>query len=174
MQNGVKAALAAGAIVALGAAGFAQDAVAYDNYRGHGYHGGYDKHGKGRHHRSFRGHGFDRLMERFDTNGDKELTQEELDAARQDLLKKHDGDGNGSLTLEEFQALWLEFMRKQMVRSFQHIDEDGDGIVTTDEFIKPFSNAITHMDRNDDGVLNSDDRRRGHNKKNKEKMQQEN
>ncbi len=175
MQNGLKAVLAAGAIAALGATSFAYDAIAYDNHRGHGYQDGYDKHhGKGRHHRSFRGHGFDRMMERFDSNGDKELTQDELNAARQDLLKKHDGDANGELTLEEFQTLWLEFMRKQMVRSFQHIDEDGDGIVTADEFIKPFSGAIGHMDRNDDGVLNSDDRRRGHKKKNKEKMQQEN
>ena len=166
MRNGLKAALAAGAIVAVGATGFAHETLAYDSYRGHGYHDGYDKHhGKSRHHRSYRGHSYSRLMERFDSDGNNELTQEELDAARRDLLAKHDGDGNGELTLEEFQMLWLEFMHKKMVRSFQHIDEDGDAKITADEFVKPFSEAVRHMDRNGDDVLNSDDRRRGHHKR---------
>ena len=64
------------------------------------------------------------------------------------------------MTLEEFQALWAEFMRKRMVRGFQHIDEDGDAVITVEEFLKPFSEAVEHMDRNGDGILNKDDRKR--------------
>jgi hypothetical protein len=170
MRNGLKAALAAGAIAALGAAGFAQQSIAYDKHRGHGYHGGYGKHdSSNRHHRSYRGHGFNRMMERFDKDGNQELTQDELNAARQDLLAKHDGDTDGKLTLEEFQMLWLEFMRKKMVRSFQHLDADGDAVISADEFVEPFSEAVRHMDRNGDGVLNSDDRRHGHNKSDDDK-----
>ena len=159
MKTGLKTALAAGMIAAVGLAGAAYSVQAYDN---DGYHHGHGKHHKYKgHHKSYKGHSYKRLMERFDSNDDNELTQDELDAARRELLAKHDGDKNGSLTLEEFETLWLEFMRKQMVRGFQRLDQDGDAVITADEFVEPFSEAVSHMDRNDDGKLNSDDRRRG-------------
>lgn len=157
MLNGLKTVLAAGVIAAAGLAGAAGTAQAYDN---DGYHHG--KHHKTKHHhKRYKGHSYKRMMERFDSNDDNELTQAELDAARRELLGKHDADNSGTLTLEEFQTLWLEFMRRQMVRGFQRLDVNGDAVITADEFIEPFSEAITHMDRNDDGKLNSDDRRRG-------------
>jgi len=172
MRNGLKAALLAGAVTAFGVTGFAYTAQAsnsdgyYQHHMGHGKHHRY--HGKKHHrkharkhrrHHSYQGHGFKRMMERFDANTDNELSQDELNTARKNLLAKHDGDKNGDLTLEEFQALWLEFMHKQMVRSFQHLDQDGDASVTVEEFLEPFSEAVAHMDRNGDGVLNGKDRR---------------
>ena len=164
MAYGLKAALAAGAVIIIGSAGLAATSAPADaghKKSGHGYHGKHHgKHHGKRHHRKHRGHGYKRLMERFDANGDKQLTQVELDTARTALLNKHDANGDGKLSLEEFQALWAEFMRKRMVRGFQHIDEDGDAVITVEEFLKPFSDAVENMDRNGDGILNKDDRKR--------------
>jgi len=155
MRNALKAGLAVGVVATVATAGFAMQVDANDGYRHHGQH---DRHHY-RHHR-FLGHDYSRLMERFDADDNDELTQDELDAARKDLLAKHDADKNGELSLDEFKALWLEFMHRRMVRGFQQLDEDGSASVTVDEFIKPFSKAVSHMDRNGDGKLNSDDRRR--------------
>jgi hypothetical protein len=170
MRKRTKIALAAGALVLAGAAGLSTLAVA--DYRGS--HGGkYDKAGYGAHHRGhhgwgrhgdwhgkqrFGGWGMNRLFERFDMNNDGKLTQEEVDEARTALLAKHDTDKDGKLTLAEFEKLWLEVMYRRMVRGFQRIDQDGDAALTVNEFLKPFSKVVEHMDRNDDGALDNEDR----------------
>ncbi|MGI9381588.1 MAG: EF-hand domain-containing protein [Methyloligellaceae bacterium] len=107
-----------------------------------------------------RGHSIERLLERFDTDKDGKLTQEELDAARKDLLANHDADKDGSLSLKEFESLWIEVMRRRMVRGFQRLDGDGDAAVTLEEFLKPFAHTVEVMDRNGDGVVSRSDRRR--------------
>lgn len=169
MRKGTKIALAAGALALAGAIGVSSLAIA--DYRGHGggkhhgwkyqgmkHHAGYRQggwHGKKR----YKGWGMERLMERFDVDGDGKLTQAEVDEARKALLAKHDGDGDGKLTLAEFEKLWLEVMRQRMVRGFQRIDRDGDAAITSEEFLKPFSKVVERMDRNDDGALDKEDRR---------------
>lgn len=159
MRTVTKAILAAGAIVVAGAAGFATFAAA-----DYGRHGGW-KHQGGGHHGHMggyakRGHGMAMMLERFDANKDGKLTQEELDGSRKELLAKHDADKDGKLSLKEFETLWMEFMHKRMVRGFQRIDEDGDAVITLEEFMKPYSDAVSRMDRNDDGVLDKEDRKR--------------
>ena len=111
-------------------------------------------------------------MERFDTDKDGKLTQQELDDARKTLLAAHDSDKDGKLTLAEFETLWLEVKRERMVRGFQRIDRNGDASISLDEFIKPYADLVSRMDRNNDGVLDREDRRfrgwrgRGHEEKN--------
>ena len=120
--------------------------------RGHGGmhgHGGMWRH---------RGKGIERLLERFDADKDGELTQAELDASRKELLEKYDTDKDGKLSLSEFERLWLEVMRRRMVRSFQYIDEDGDAAITVDEFLKPYADTVERMDRNGDGAISRHDR----------------
>jgi Ca2+-binding EF-hand superfamily protein len=169
MRKGTKIALAASALVLAGAAGLSSLAIA-DSRSSHGWghhgmgHKGMRHHGMGhkgmRHHgMGHKGKGMHRMMERFDTNEDGKLTQEELDEARKKLLAAHDGDKDGKLSLAEFEKLWLEVKRQRMVRSFQRIDRDGDASITLDEFLKPYAKMIERMDRNDDGVLDSEDRR---------------
>ena len=69
-------------------------------------------------------------------------------------------DSDGSLTLEEYQALWLDAMRERMVDRFQAHDDDGDAIVTVEEFGEFYSSIVRHVDRNDDGQITRDDLRR--------------
>lgn len=118
-------------------------------------HGGMHGHGGMWRHRGKR---IERLLERFDADKDGELTQAELDASRKELLEKYDTDKDGKLSLSEFERLWLEVMRRRMVRSFQYIDEDGDAAITVDEFLKPYADTVERMDRNGDGAISRDDR----------------
>lgn len=109
-------------------------------------------------HRGARGMGFGMmLMDTYDTNGDRSLTQQEIDAARAAQLAEFDANGDGALTLAEYEALWLDAMRERMVDRFQAHDDDGDGTVTTEEFGEEFADLVTRFDRNGDGELNAED-----------------
>ena len=97
------------------------------------------------------------LIEDHDTDGDGAVTQEEVDAARQDRLKEFDKDGNGQLSITEYEALWLDAMRQRMVRRFQRHDRDGDGQVTADEFGRQNARMVMMHDRTGDGRLSIED-----------------
>jgi Ca2+-binding EF-hand superfamily protein len=123
-----------------------------------------ERHGRwfdrGRHHGH---HGWQRrgehLFDSFDSNSDGKLTQAEVDQVRRDRFTKFDTDTDGKLTLQEYQALWLDAMRRYMVDRFQGLDDDGNAIVTTEEFVTPFEKVVRHMDRNNDGELTLDELR---------------
>jgi hypothetical protein len=111
---------------------------------------------------SWRGHhggGMRYLMERYDTNKDGKVTQQEIDDNRTEWFNKFDADRNGSLSLKEFETLWLEAHRQQMVREFQRLDPNGDASLTLDEYKAPLSRIVANRDRNEDGALSRDDRR---------------
>lgn len=125
----------------------------------------YRHHGRGKGERHMRGHrsagrGLDRLIEAFDADGDGGVTQEEIMTARETRLSEFDANNDGSLDLSEYEALWLDAMRERMVDRFQAHDDDGDGMVTVEEFNEDFARVVERRDRNDDGVLDSEDIRR--------------
>ena len=163
MKTITKIAIAGAAVIALGAtAGFVQADGGWRSgdcaFGGPGHfdrmgHGGFGHHG---------GQGA-RMLERFDTDGDGSLTQDEIDTVLAGLLTDFDTSGDQSLTLDEFEGLWIEHARERMVDHFQALDADGDGQVTAAELDRRFGDIVSRMDRNDDGQLNQDDRpRRGH------------
>jgi len=102
-----------------------------------------------------------RFFEEADTDGNGELSMEEIEAARTKTFAKHDADGDGELTLAEYEALFVEMMRPMMVRSFQFLDPNGDAVVTVEEFERPANRLARHLDRNRDGVLSPADRPHG-------------
>jgi Ca2+-binding EF-hand superfamily protein len=138
--------LLASGTLALGAALFAGASVADGWGRHHdwGHHGG----------------GATRLFEQFDANQDGRLTQAEIDQVRQSRLGEFDQNRDGSLSLEEYQALWMDAMRESMVDRFQAHDDDGDGMVTAEEFSEPFDRIVSRLDQNGDGELTADEMRR--------------
>ena len=101
------------------------------------------------------------LFETYDTDGDGSLTQEEIDTARAAQLARFDTDKDGSLSLVEYEALWLDAMRERMVDRFQSHDDDGDGLITAEEFQEGLDAIVSRMDRNGDGALSRDDMHRG-------------
>jgi Ca2+-binding EF-hand superfamily protein len=136
--------LASGAL-ALGAAAFAGASLA---------DGGW-----GRHHGGGHGGGM-RFFEQFDANQDGRITQAEIDEVRRSRLTEFDQNGDGSLTLEEYQALWLDAMRERMVDQFQAHDDDGDGMVTAEEFGERYDRMVSRLDTDDDGEVTLDEMRR--------------
>ena len=117
--------------------------------------------GWGRHHARGHGGGMS-FFEQFDANQDGRITQAEVDEVRRNRLTEFDQNGDGSLTLEEYEALWLDAMRERMVDRFQAHDDDGNGLVTAEEFGEPFDRMVSRLDANDDGEVTLDElRRRG-------------
>ena len=96
-------------------------------------------------------------LEQFDTNKDGATTQAEINDMRAARLKQFDKNGDNKLTLEEYTQLWLDAYRRQMVHQFQRHDDDGDGLITIDEFNKDFANLVRRYDRNGDGKVDAID-----------------
>ncbi len=178
MNTTSKMALAAAALIVIGALGTKAFAHRYGGgYGGHqgggyhegGHHGGY-RHGR-RHHR-WKGHGKRHrgrhLMERYDANNDKKVTQEEINTNREAWHKEFDANNDGKLSLDEFRQLWLKARARRIVREFQRFDRDGDAGVTQSEYLRPMADLVERRDRNGDGALSREDRRRHH--KNRDRM----
>ena len=137
--------LLAGGALALGAVTFAGASLA---------EGGW-----GRHHGGGHGGGMG-FFEHFDANQDGRITQAEVDEVRRSQLNEFDQNGDGNLSLEEYQALWLDAMRERMVDQFQAHDDDGDGMVTVEEFGERFDRLVSRLDANDDDAVTVDEMRR--------------
>jgi Ca2+-binding EF-hand superfamily protein len=103
------------------------------------------------------GHRVERMMERFDADGDGVLTQAEIDASHDAMLKTFDANKDGVLELSEFRELWLDHMRTRMVDHFQTLDEDGDGKVTDKELNAPMARMMDRHDANDDDRLSREE-----------------
>lgn len=148
---------AAGIAALLGTA-----AVAADPHHGDksGLRGGDHHMGQMRHAMRGPAAGGPAQIEQFDANKDGNVTQAEVNQVRTERFAKFDANKDGKLSLQEFEALWLDFTRQQMVRSFQHLDPNGDAAVTQDEYLAPTRNMVTRGDRNNDGQLNQQDARR--------------
>jgi len=144
MQNKTKLVLAAVALSTLGIGALATTAFA-DRPGWVGHHGGMMR----------------QMMERYDTNKDGKLTQQEVDDNRTQWFARFDADKNGSLSLKEFEALWLEAHRQEMIREFQRFDPNGDAAVSLEEYKEPLSRIVADRDRNGDGVLSKEDRPSG-------------
>jgi hypothetical protein len=99
------------------------------------------------------------IIETFDLDKDGKITQAEIDQARKDQLAKYDTNKDGVLNLDEYQVLWMDAMRRMMVRQFQANDADGDGRITVEEFTARFADLVRDRDRNGDGVLTVDELR---------------
>ena len=125
MKTGYKALIIAGVVAAAGVTFAAGTGLADDR----GQHGrfGFSQSDDGRDFRRGRGRGA-AMLESFDSNGDGQLTQAEIDAVRADRFAQFDTDGNGELTLDEYEALWLDAMRERMVDRFPRRATDGDSI----------------------------------------------
>jgi hypothetical protein len=93
------------------------------------------------------------LFEMFDTNKDGQITQEEINAVRDERFAKFDTDHDGKLSLQEYEALWLDAMRPRMVRQFQANDADGDAAITPEEFRARYSRIVVMLDANGDGIV---------------------
>jgi EF hand len=79
------------------------------------------------------------MMGRFDADadGDGLVSEDEAHGKLQAMHADADANGDGALSLEEFSGLHEEMTRMLMVDRFQHLDADGDGMVTAGEMTAP-------------------------------------
>jgi hypothetical protein len=177
MKTTSKMAIAAAALIAVGALGTTAFAHRQGGGYGGGHHGGghgggyhgggRDSGGYGRgHHRGWKGHGkrhhARQMMERYDANNDRKVTQEEINTNREAWHKEFDANNDGKLSLDEFKQLFLKARAQRIVRQFQRFDRDGDAGVTPAEYLRPLENMVEMRDRNGDGALSREDMRRRH------------
>ncbi|MBH0238554.1 EF-hand domain-containing protein [Methylobrevis albus] len=123
-----------------------------------GWGRGHDRggpHGKGHHGRMAA-----ELMERYDTNGDGRITQEEIDAVQATRFADAAAGGD-AVTLDNFKTFWLQEHDERVVRAFQRLDRDGDGRITAEEFNRRTDGLVERLDRDGDGALSRVDRPRG-------------
>ncbi len=94
-----------------------------------------EKHGGKRHHgKRGKGRMAMQMMQRFDVNGDGELTKDEIEGVIDTLYVKADANGDGKVTLEEFKVFYIDEFSERKVRAFQRMDKNGDGEITIAEF----------------------------------------
>ena len=80
------------------------------------------------------------FMNMLDTNSDGKTTSEEARTQLQNILNESDLDGDGSLSISEFEDFHSRLIREKMVDRFQHLDADGSGAITAEEFVSPAEN----------------------------------
>jgi Ca2+-binding EF-hand superfamily protein len=100
-------------------------------------------------------------FDRLDTNGDGEISAEEMNAPNQarhehheNIMTEADTDGNGSLSREEATAYY------QAKKAARNPDKNGDGKVDRDEFLAKADERFEKLDKNGDGVLTADERKK--------------
>jgi hypothetical protein len=90
----------------------------------------------------------------FDSNGDLQVAQKELDEQVGRSFKLGDTDGDGSIGLIELSA-WAErtLGNPTAVPGPFNFDKDGDDKISSDEFRAEFSRRFATMDTNKDSML---------------------
>lgn len=94
-----------------------------------------------------------RIFERFDVDKDGAITQAEIEEVRTADFAAADTNGDGEISLEEFKAAFVERSNDRMVRIFQRLDRDGDGIVTQAEADRAANRMFNRLDRDGNGVV---------------------
>lgn len=105
------------------------------------------------------GRGFDRL----DADKDGFISPEEFGSRRIDALKAADTNGDGELSQEELAAHIQKRETERRARQMSRmLDIDGDGKVTIAEIERQNEKRLALIDANDDGKISPDEMRRAH------------
>lgn len=102
------------------------------------------------------------LFDRYDTDGDGQVTQAEVDAWHEETFAAADQDGDGALTLDEMTQAAAdriaERMADRVAERFEWLDIDGDGLVTAEEMpAGPQTDIVARFDRDGDGIVTSEE-----------------
>ena len=91
-------------------------------------------------------------FERYDSNEDGVITQDEVDTVTAERFAAIVEDGD-SFDLERYRDVWMERSMRPQVRAFQRADRDGDGNITLEEYNLTSDAMFERLDRDGNGQL---------------------
>jgi Ca2+-binding EF-hand superfamily protein len=103
-------------------------------------------------------HGPERVIARFDANGDGQLQLSELPPRAQKRFGEADTNGDGIITREELAA----GVQARMAQRFAKGDQNGDGKLTQDEVGEQRWTRMRVADADGDGAVTQDELRQAH------------
>lgn len=158
MKHRTKIFTTLGVIAGVAIAGFGMTSIAHsDSHQKFGGHKSGERCDHGKRHK---GKAAMKMLSRYDENGDRAITLDEVMTARGKQFSKFDVNNDGTLDLSEFEGLWMAEMRHRMVDRFQDHDSDGDGKINAKDFSAKVAHMIERMDRNQDGKVDRSDMKR--------------
>ena len=111
----------------------------FSGQRGYGHHQGFGRRGDSAMQQQ--------LFKQIDANSDGSISQEEMDTFRAAKVAAADLNKDGALSLEEFDTLYRELTRTHMVRAFQNLDSNGDGVISAEEMDARVAAIMQRMER---------------------------
>jgi Ca2+-binding EF-hand superfamily protein len=100
-----------------------------------------------------------KYFDRIDTNHDGVITQDEYVAAATARFNKADTNGSGEITAQQIASSPRMVKREQRFasREVKHMDTNGDGVVSQDEYIAAAKARFAKLDKNGDGFIEADE-----------------
>jgi Ca2+-binding EF-hand superfamily protein len=98
-------------------------------------------------------------FDKLDTNHDGVVTMDEFVGAATARFQQLDSHGTGKITAADIASSPKAQQRAQhaVARIVQHVDTNGDGMVSQDEYLAAAKKRFSRMDRNGDGFIDADE-----------------
>jgi Ca2+-binding EF-hand superfamily protein len=93
------------------------------------------------------------FWKQYDLNGDGKITPSEFAAVRATCFLRYDANGDRMLTREEVKRASPPQFADRLDATFSRLDLDGDGLISREEFDRESDRLFRQWDTNGDGVL---------------------